>query len=88
MNLPLKCPRCSCVHFRFRLPDGRRLVGPITEKTECIINLLTDPEFKEPGEPNLVMILNCARCGWSILKLEGEPLQDAYTRTCEKTLRP
>ena len=80
MDSLIKCPRCGCDRFRFRLPNGQRLIGPINEKAEMAINLLTDPTYKEHGEPNLLMIFNCAGCAWSFLKAEGVPLQDAFAR--------
>ena len=80
MDFPLKCPQCGCDRFRFRLPNGKRLVGPINEKMLILINLLTDPTFKEPGEPNLLMIFHCAGCDWSFLKAEGVRLQDAFSQ--------
>ena len=79
MDFPLKCPQCSCDRFRFQLPTGKRVVGPINEKMLTAINLLTDPMFKEHGEPPLTMMFTCAQCGWYCHKPEGVPLQDAFT---------
>ena len=79
MDFPLKCPQCSYDSFRFRLPQGKPLRGPINEKMLIVINLLTDPMYKEHGEPPLVMLLRCTWCGWYCLKPEGVPLQDLFT---------
>lgn len=80
MDSLIKCPQCGCERFRFRLPPGKRVVGPINEKVVMIVNLLTDPEFKELGEPPLTMRFSCAECGWYFFKLEGESLLDAINK--------
>lgn len=84
----MTCPSCGCERFRFQLPGGQRLIGPICEKTEMIINLLADPAFKEPADPCLDMTFTCAQFGWRFIKPEGEPLHSAFSRAHEETLRP
>lgn len=79
MDFPLKCPQCSCERFRFRLPNGKLIRSPINDKMLMVINLLTDPMFKEHGEPPLTMFFSCTMCGWYCIKPEGVPLQEIFT---------
>jgi len=60
-------------------PNGKPFRAPINEKMLMVINLLTDPMFKEHGEPPLTMFFSCARCGWYCIKPEGVPLQELFT---------
>ena len=82
MEFPLKCPRCGCDRFTFRHPSWKRKVtAPLTGKVIGLINLLTDPEFKEPDEPVQLVFFTCTQCKWSFLKVEGSTLQESFART-------
>lgn len=76
----MKCPRCGNDQFRFQLPNCKPLCGPIPEKLEIAINLLTDLAFNEPGEPEHLMTFTCTCCEWSLLKPGNMTLYEAYIR--------
>ena len=84
------CPYCGCERFHFRLPnEANGFVRPITDKIIMLVNLLTDAEFKEPGDGCRIMIFKCAQCDRSFMKQKDETLQAAFARFAQrKTLRP
>ena len=85
MEFPLKCPHCSCELFRISNPHWKRkFTAPLTDQVHILINLLTDPEFKEPDEPVQLVFFTCTQCEWSFLKAEGATLQEAFARAQAK----